>query len=40
MVIEYDFTAGSDADAKAALEVLEKKRKEAEDAFIKEAASE
>lgn len=39
MVIEYDFTAGSDADAKAALDALEKKRKEAEDAFNKEAAS-
>ena len=38
-VIEYDFTAGSDTDAKAALEVLEKKRKEAEEAFNKEATS-
>lgn len=33
-LIEYDFTAGSDADAKAALDALEKKRKEAEKAFI------
>ena len=33
IVIEYDFTAGSDADAKVALEALEKKRKEAEKAF-------
>ena len=32
-VIQYDFTAGSDADAKAALDALEKKRKEAEKAF-------
>ena len=32
-IIEYDFTAGSDADAKAALEALEKKRTEAEKAF-------
>lgn len=32
-VIEYDFTAGSDADAKSALEALEKKRKEAEKVF-------
>ena len=32
-VITYDFTAGSDADAKAAIEALEKKRKEAESAF-------
>ena len=32
-IIEYDFTAGSDADAKAALEALEKKRKAAEQAF-------
>lgn len=32
-VIEYDFTAGSDADAKAALEALEKKREAAEKAF-------
>ena len=32
-IIEYDFTAGSDADAKAALEALEKKRSEAEKAF-------
>ena len=33
VVIEYDFTAGSDADAKAALEALEKKKKDAEKAF-------
>lgn len=33
MVIEYDFTAGSDADAKAALEALKKKKKDAEKAF-------
>lgn len=33
VVIEYDFTAGSDADAKAALEALEKKKKAAEKAF-------
>lgn len=39
MVFEYDFTAGSDKDAKAALEALEKKRKEAEDAFNKKASS-
>ena len=32
-IIEYDFTAGSDADAKAALEALEKKRAEAEKKF-------
>lgn len=32
-IIEYDFTAGSDADAKAALEALEKKRKATEKAF-------
>ena len=32
-IIEYDFTAGSDADAKSALEALEKKRKEAEKQF-------
>lgn len=33
VIIEYDFTAGSDADAKAAMEALEKKRKEAEKAL-------
>lgn len=33
VVIEYDFTAGSDADAKVALENLEKKKQEAETAF-------
>lgn len=32
-VITYDFTAGSDADAKAAMDALEKKRKDAEKAF-------
>ena len=32
-IIEYDFTAGSDADAQKALEVLEEKRKTAEKAF-------
>lgn len=30
---EYDFTAGSDAEAKAAVDVLEKKKKAAEDFF-------
>jgi hypothetical protein len=29
VIIQYDFTAGSDADAKRALEILENKRKEA-----------
>lgn len=29
-IIEYDFTAGSDADAKAALDALEAKKREAE----------
>lgn len=29
-IIEYDFTAGSDADAKTALQKLEEKRKEAQ----------
>ena len=38
-VIEYDFTAGSDADAKAAMEALEKRRKEAEEAFDFKARS-
>lgn len=33
MIIEYDFTAGSDADAKTALEALEKRKKAAETAF-------
>lgn len=32
-IIEYDFTAGSDADAKAAMEALEKKRAEAQKQF-------
>lgn len=32
-IIEYDFTAGSDADAKAALEALEKQKTNAEKAF-------
>lgn len=30
IIIEYDFTAGSDADAKAAMEALEKRKNEAE----------
>ena len=34
-IIEYDFTAGSEADAKAAMEALEKKRQEAEKQFAK-----
>lgn len=38
-IIEYDFTAGSDADAKAALEALEKKRQEAENQFAAEKAN-
>ena len=33
-IIEYDFTAGSDADAKSAMEQLEKKRLSAEDSFV------
>ena len=32
-IIEYDFTAGSDADAKTALEALEKQKTNAEKAF-------
>ena len=32
-IIEYDFTAGSEADAAKALEALEKKRSEAEENF-------
>lgn len=36
VIIEYDFTAGSDADAKVAMQALEKKRREAEK-LIKEA---
>lgn len=32
-IIEYDFTAGSDKDAKAALEELEKRKKTAQEAF-------
>lgn len=35
-IIEYDFTAGSDADAKAALDALEKKKREAEKALAPE----
>ena len=31
IIIEYDFTAGSDADAKTAMEALEKRKKEAAD---------
>jgi len=38
-IIEYDFTAGSDADAKEALRVLEEKRKAAEEQFRREAAA-
>ena len=38
-IIEYDFTAGSDTDAKKALEVLEAKRKAAEEKFRQEAAA-
>ena len=38
-VIEYDFTAGSDADAKAAMDALEKKREAAEKAFSSDAES-
>lgn len=37
MIIEYDFTAGSDKDAKAALEELEKRKKAAEMAFAGKA---
>lgn len=33
MIIEYDFTAGSDADAKAALEAMEKKAEAAAKEF-------
>ena len=33
VIIEYDFTAGSDADAKAAMEALEKRKAEAEKAL-------
>lgn len=36
IVIEYDFTAGSDADAKAALDVLNAKKEAAEKAFAAE----
>lgn len=39
IVIEYDFTAGSDADAKAALEALEKKKQEAEKAFEEQSSA-
>ncbi len=35
-IIEYDFTAGSDADAVRALEALKEKQKQAEEAFAKE----
>ena len=34
-IIEYDFTAGSDEDAKKALEALKAKQKQAEEAFAK-----
>ena len=37
MIIEYDFTAGSDKDAKTALEELEKRKKAAETAFAGKA---
>ena len=33
IIIEYDFTAGSDADAKAAMEALEKRKEAAEKAL-------
>lgn len=33
IIIEYDFTAGSDADAKTAMEILEKRKTEAEKAL-------
>jgi hypothetical protein len=33
IIIEYDFTAGNDADADAAVKALEKKKEEAEKAF-------
>jgi len=33
-IIEYDFTAGSDAEAAKALEVLEQKRKNAQDKIM------
>ena len=33
IIIEYDFTAGNDADAKAAMETLEKRKAEAEKAL-------
>ncbi len=35
-IIEYDFTAGSDADAKAAQEALEAKKRESEQAFAQQ----
>ncbi len=35
MIVEYDFTAGSEADAKAAEEALKAKQAEAEKAFAK-----
>jgi len=35
-IIEYDFTAGSDADAKAAEETLKAKQREAEKAFAEQ----
>ena len=37
-IVEYDFTAGSDDDAKKAMEALEAKRKEAETNFAGENA--
>jgi hypothetical protein len=39
-VIEYDFTAGSDKDAKAAMDALEKKREAAEKAFNNKSITE
>ena len=39
IIIEYDFTAGSEEDAKKALDALEKKRKEAEQAFSEKSVS-
>ena len=38
-IIEYDFTAGSDADAAKALKALEAKRQEAEKQFQQQSAS-
>ena len=38
-IVEYDFTAGSDADAKAAEELLKAKQAEAEKVFAEAAAA-